>query len=220
LPPTDCPGGGRGVTFGAQKKGVKKIDMEPTVQSEKSLPGPVPERFNESYPAPLLALRALFGLAEAIMAVYIIFELYSIFAYFYASYLAIAITIILPLARCTRCFYYGKVCHICWGKVASFLYPKGREELFKENFKYSVFLYPVWMIPLLIGLVQLARLRSLKALLIFVIYLAILFISRRFLQWHAGCKRCHQRLFCPGAASFRRKKGYLAPDLAGEGFVN
>jgi hypothetical protein len=194
--------------------------MEPTPHSEKSLPGPVPERFDESYPPLLLALRALFGLAEAIMAVYIIFGLYSIFAYFYASYLAIAITIILPLARCIRCFYYGKVCHICGGKAASFLYPKGREELFKENFKYSVFLYPVWMIPLLAGLVQLVRLRGLQALLIFVIYLAILFISRRFLQWHAGCKRCHQRLFCPGAASFRRKKRYLAPAAVGEGFIN
>ena len=194
--------------------------MEPTLHSEGSLPGPVPERFNESYPVSLLILRAFFGLAEGVMAVYIIFGFYDIFAYFYASYLAIAITIILPLARCTRCFYYGKVCHICWGKVASFLYPKGREELFKENFKYSVFLYPVWMIPLLVGLLQLARLRSLKALLIFAIYLVILFISRRFLQWHAGCKRCHQRLFCPGAAGFRRKRRYLAPDAGAEGSVN
>lgn len=194
--------------------------MEPTPQSEGSLPGPVPERFNESYPVSLLALRALFGLAEAIMAVYIIFDFYNIFAYLYASYLAIAITIILPLARCTRCYYYGKVCHICWGKVASFLYPKGKEELFRENFKYSVFLHPVWIIPLLLGLVQMARLRDLRTLLIFAIYLIVLFISRRFLQWRAGCRWCHQRLFCPGAGSFRRKKKYLASDAVAQSPVN
>jgi len=154
------------------------------------------------------------------MAVYIIFGFYNILAYFYASYLAIAVTIILPLARCTRCYYYGKVCHISWGKATSFLYPKGKEELFGENFKYSVFLYPVWMIPLLVGLLQLVRLRDLQALLIFAIYLMILFISRRFLQWHAGCKQCHQRLFCPGVGSFRRKRKYLASDAAAEGSIN
>lgn len=179
-------------------------------------PFPVPEEYNESYSVSSLIIRALFGLAEAVLAVYIIFGLYNIFAYLFASYLALAATVLLPLARCTRCHYYGRRCHIGWGRVASLLYPKGEEELFKDNFKYSVFLYPVWIVPLLVGLLQLARQRTLDALLVFLIYLVVLYSSRRLLQWHAGCKGCHQRLFCPGAGSFRRKRQYLTTGAATE----
>lgn len=154
-------------------------------------------KFYQDYPVFTVLLRWLFlGIAFA-LGVYILLKFEAILAYIYVFYGAICLTLILPLSRCVYCFYHGRCCDSGFGKVAAYLFPKSDESQYASKYVYFTLTYLFWLLPGIVGFVQVLRRRSLPVLLIFLAFLLALLLERVVLK-NLGCKNCHQREICPG----------------------
>lgn len=158
--------------------------------------------FCHNYPKHVIIIRWIILAVAFVLGIYILSDIKELLGIVYVLYSLIALTLILPLARCASCFYHGKVCNTGWGKVAAYLFPKGDESQFVAHYSYAIFLHLLWLIPLLASFFQLLRNRDVLALIIFFSYLFILLVERVTLK-KLACTRCHQREFCP-AVPFRR----------------
>jgi hypothetical protein len=154
-------------------------------------------KFYENYPLFTIFLRWLLLGAAFGLGIYILFQIKDILAYFYILYGILCLMLVLPLSRCVYCYYHDRICDCGFGKVASFLFPKNDESKYKSKYVYFSLTYPFWFFPALFGIIQILRERSLKALIIFLVFILILLLERIFLRF-AGCKNCHQRNICPG----------------------
>jgi hypothetical protein len=154
-------------------------------------------KFCENYSLFVVLIRWLFLGAAFGLGIYILFQFKEILAYIYIFYGVLCLMLILPLSRCVYCYYHGKVCDCGFGKVASYLFPKNDESRYKSKYVYFSLTYLFWIFPVLMGLIQVLRERSLKALIVILAFLLVLFLERTFLRV-AGCKNCHQREICPG----------------------
>jgi membrane-bound metal-dependent hydrolase YbcI (DUF457 family) len=158
--------------------------------------------FCHSYPKPVILIRWIILGAAFALGIYFFWSFHPALGLAYVIYSLIALTLILPLSRCASCFYYGKACNTGWGRVAAYLFPKGDETKYVENYSYAIFLHLLWILPLLASLAQLARRRSVLALILFGAYLLVLLMDKITLK-RLACARCHQREFCP-AVPFRK----------------
>jgi hypothetical protein len=158
--------------------------------------------FCHSYPKSVIVIRWIILGGAFALGIYILTSIKEVLGLAYVIYSLVVLTLILPLSRCTSCFYHGKACNTAWGKVAAYLFPKGDESEFVDHYDYSIFIHLLWIIPLLASLFQLARERSLPALIIFLAYVFVLLLEKIALK-RLACSRCHQREFCP-AVPFRR----------------
>jgi len=159
-------------------------------------------RYCDSYPKLVIVIRWIILGTIFALGVYILWGIREVLGLAYIIYSLVALTMILPLSRCASCFYHGKSCNTGWGRVAAYLFPKGDESKYVENYSYSLFLHLLWLIPLLGSLFQLARSRSLLALCLLGAYLFLLLVEKIVLK-KLACVRCHQREFCP-ALPFRK----------------
>jgi len=160
--------------------------------------------FCENYPKHIIVFRWIILLIAFALGIYILLGLNDALAIIYVIYSVIALNLILPLSRCVSCFYHGKVCNTGWGKIAGYLFEKGDESKYVDDYNYAIFLHLLWVVPLLVAFLQLVRKRNILALSIFLIYIFILFVEKIILK-KMCCKRCHQREFCP-ALPFRKAK--------------
>ena len=160
--------------------------------------------FCHTYPKHVIIIRwIILGVAFA-LGIYILSGIKEILGIVYIVYSLVALTLILPLARCASCFYHGRTCNTAWGKIAAYLFPKGDESKYVAHYNYAIFLHLLWLIPLLASFFQLLRKRELLVLIIFLSYLVVLLVERITLK-KLACARCHQREFCP-AVPFRKAK--------------
>jgi len=158
--------------------------------------------FCDSYPKSVIVIRWIILVAAFALGIYILTNIKQLLGLAYIIYSLVVLTLILPLSRCSSCFYHGKACNTGWGKVAAYLFPKGDESKFVRHYDYAIFIHLLWIIPLLASLFQLVRLRNLLALVVFGLYLFILLIEKITLK-KLACSRCRQREFCP-AVPFRK----------------
>lgn len=158
--------------------------------------------FCESYPKHIIIIRWIILSIAFGLGIYILLGLHLVLSIIYIAYSLIALTLVLPLSRCVSCFYHGKSCNTGWGKIAAYLFKKGDESKFVERYNYAIFLHLLWLIPLLVALLQLIRLRDILALSTAAVYVLLLFIEKITLK-KLCCIRCRQREFCP-ALPFRK----------------
>lgn len=158
--------------------------------------------FCHSYPKAVIVIRWIVLAGAFALGIYILTSIKEVLGLAYVIYSLIVLTLILPLSRCASCFYHGKTCNTGWGKVAAYLFPKGDESKFVDHYNYAIFIHLLWIIPLSASLLQLARERSLLALIVFLAYAFVLLLEKIVLK-KLACSRCHQREFCP-AVPFRR----------------
>jgi hypothetical protein len=161
--------------------------------------------FYENYPKRIIVVRWIILLIAFALGIYFLIGLKEMLAIIYIIYTIMALTLILPLSRCVNCFYHGKFCNTGWGRIAAYLFKKGDESKYVEHYNYAIFLHLLWLLPLLVGLLQLVRKRNIGILVILVIYVFVLFVEKVVLK-KLCCKRCHQREFCP-ALPFRKETG-------------
>ncbi len=153
------------------------------------------------YPWYVIALRWAMLLTTFILGIYLLYQLGPMVAWFYVFYGVLGLTLILPLSRCVYCHYYGKWCNAGWGKVAEQLFRKEDEEKYVNKYAFAILLYPLWLFPLLVGIILLLRGRDLKSLIFLAAYVLLLFAEKMVLKVVA-CTFCHQKEFCP-ALPFR-----------------
>ncbi|MGB8658032.1 MAG: hypothetical protein WCE90_09660 [Candidatus Zixiibacteriota bacterium] len=177
--------------------------MNGTIEKE-DLPSPGTRGFAcDAYPAWIVMVRWIILLMAFALGIYVLSDIREAWGVIYVGYALIALTLILPLSRCSNCFYHGKSCNTGWGKVAGYLFPKGDESKYVDHYSYAIFLHFLWLVPLLASIFQLLRRRDVKALVILVVFLFVLLLEKIVLRALA-CKRCHQREICP-ALPFRKK---------------
>ncbi|MCK5224073.1 hypothetical protein KAR04_04845 [Candidatus Calescamantes bacterium] len=116
-------------------------------------------------------------------------------------YLAVLLTfqILLKKHNCTSCYYYGKWCHLGWGKFTSWFFTKdsGKPDLGMKLAISYILQLPVLLIAgLIAGFLYEFTIQYIILLAIF----AVLNISQALLR-KPSCKRCKARFGCKGSAA-------------------
>jgi hypothetical protein len=135
------------------------------------------------------------------LALYFVFSYRQSLGVIFLAYGVVCLFLIFPLIRCVRCGYYGKRCNFGWGRFwISKFFPKAEDSRFDAYYGWSIIFWPLKIVPLALGARSLPGLIlgnfSLAPQGLFIFYLAVLFIHRRFYRARA-CIRCHQRAVCP-----------------------
>jgi hypothetical protein len=151
----------------------------------------------QEYPKALILGRLILLGIIFVSGVYTFYQLKAELSFIYVFYSLLIISLVLPLSRCVFCSYHGKLCNVGWGKIAGWIFPKKTEKNFTSGYDYMLFIYPIWLFPLLGSLVQLARFRSLFWLAFSLGYILILVLEKVYLK-NSGCRFCAQRKICPG----------------------
>ncbi|MBD3170159.1 MAG: hypothetical protein GF307_11795 [candidate division Zixibacteria bacterium] len=152
----------------------------------------------EKYSTFFIAFKWILGIIEYGGGAYILYDYHLFAAIIYLAYVAVSGGVILPLASCVNCYYFGSKCHNAWGKVVSRIHSRGNTGNFAKTFPWRILLYPVWALPLAGAAITLARVRNQETAIIVGIYIVILYVNHRLLMRYPACRTCRQRFNCPG----------------------
>ncbi len=172
----------------------------------------------ENFPLTVVFPRWFFALAEMGLASYFVFKFGFRSGLIFLIYGFVSVFVLLPLTRCIRCFYYGRVCNFGLGKWASLFFPESKDKIYSSAYGYTILLWPLRIIPLGLGFIPIigvirfglsvpsgeigdmanALISSLRVIPhgLFVIYLLVIFLHRRYYR-SRSCPRCYHRKDCP-----------------------
>ena len=155
----------------------------------------------DKYPKSIPFIRWFLLTLEGGLAIYFTLSFRMELGILFLAYGIACLFLVFPLIRCVRCAYYGKRCNFGWGKFwVSNVFPKSEDEHFGAYHGWSILLWPIRLIPIGLGLRNLPLWIFGKFSFmqngLFLIYLAILFIHRKFYRAQA-CSRCQQQKVCP-----------------------
>ena len=71
----------------------------------------------------------------------------------YFGYCLVSMYLLIPRLVCTHCSYYGRTCHSGQGRLTALLFSKRDTELFESCFKNMGLAAPVFLAPLVAGLI-------------------------------------------------------------------
>jgi len=120
----------------------------------------------------------------------------------YAAFAVLMVGVILRKLVCANCYYYGRWCHIGWGRLSSLLFRKGNVADFGRGIGMKLapltyaLLTAIPLILLIISTVQrfmMSKLGLMALLLLVSAYGGG--VGRK-----KGCSNCKMRLTCPGCA--------------------
>lgn len=112
--------------------------------------------------------------------------------------LVIVVQILLKKHNCSGCHYYGKLCHLGWGRLSSawFKQDSGNPETGKKLSLFYIVSPPaILLISLIFALISKTGSDYWLLILTFVVLNALTFPVRI-----KGCRRCTMRETCPGSA--------------------
>jgi len=142
-----------------------------------------------------------------IIGAYLMFKLGAIWGWLYLLYCLI-VEIRVMRFSCLHCYYYGKLCGLGRGKLASLFFGKGDPKKFLEKNITWKDLIPdllVSLIPFLIGLYILFKDFSWAVLTLIVLLFLLTTVGNGFIRGNIVCKYCKQRdLGCPAERLFSR----------------
>jgi hypothetical protein len=172
----------------------------------------------ENYPLGRIIPRWIFALLEMGLASSLVFDFKFKTGLLFLIYGFVGIFVVLPLTRCVRCYYYGRICNFGLGQWAAFFFPEASEKNFPSAYGYSVLLWPLRIIPMGLGIIPfIGAIRNglaapadgmgetLGAIIggigifphgIFIIYLLVIFMHRRYYR-SKSCTACYHKHNCP-----------------------
>ena len=112
--------------------------------------------------------------------------------------LVIVVQVLLKKHNCSGCYYYGKACHLGWGKLASWMYKQDSGNL-QTGVRLSLFYVvspPLFIIAA--ALIGIFIEVGIMHWMILCCYLGVNMVAMvlRF----SGCRVCAMRMICPGSA--------------------
>lgn len=122
-------------------------------------------------------------------------------AWIYLGVSLLAVFVVLRGAVCTRCYYYGKRCHIGWGKLASLFFKQGNIEELNDCIggKAAPMVYGLLsLVPLVLGTISTIIDFSILKIAVLAVLLLIGFYSGA-ISRKSACKECKMRNYCRGA---------------------
>jgi len=150
----------------------------------------------DTYPFSRIIPRWILGFAEICLSLYLIISYKTNLGLVYGAYWVFSLCVLLPLIRCTKCYYYGKRCNTGWGLLAGFAFPKGEQEYFQAGYALTFLMWPLRLLPIFVGLQNLIGGLTFLSDGLFGIYLLII-IAHRLYYRSFNCPVCHQRDNCP-----------------------
>ena len=172
----------------------------------------------DRYPLSRILPRWIFALLEMGLACSLVFDFGFRMGLLFLIYGFVAIFVVLPLTRCIRCHYYGRVCNFGLGKWASFFFPEASEKNFPSAYGYSMLLWLLRIIPIGLGVIPfIGAIRNgfgaeegipggtIGAIFsavgffphgIFLIYIFVIFLHRKYYR-SQSCTRCYHKHDCP-----------------------
>jgi len=172
----------------------------------------------DNFPWRKIAARWVFALAEMGIASYFVFDFGFRTGLIFLIYGFVGIFVLLPLARCIRCHYYGKACNFGLGLWAAVFFPESRDKRFASAYGFTIFLWPLRIIPLGLGIIPIlgviryglnipsgyvvdmleAMVTNLRIIPhgLYIIYLAVIYLHRKYYR-SRSCPRCHHKIDCP-----------------------
>jgi len=172
----------------------------------------------DRFPISTILARWLFTGAELGMAFYFMFNYKFNFGLIFVIYAIVCGFVILPLIRCTKCYYYGKLCNFGWGVWVSKMFPRSDDTVYSSAYGISFLFWPLRVFPVGLSLIPIAGavkiwisslgeglsfasslfVKSIDyfGLILLGCYLLIIYFHRKFYRAKA-CSRCHQQTVCP-----------------------
>jgi hypothetical protein len=151
----------------------------------------------ENYPwtTPLLENIVWIGVYVLGFIIFILFNVWV--AMIYLGYSIVCMYILIPRFVCTHCLYYGKTCHSGQGRLAAFLFSRRDTTLFGSYFKYMRFAAPVFLAPLIAGLILLSLNFSWERVVLIISFGMLALWCTRIVTMRLGCPYCNQKSTCP-----------------------
>jgi len=163
----------------------------------------------ENYPATTIIISNLVPLLIWIIGAFIIFRIGLPYAILYLLFV-FALELRLVSGHCRDCYYFGKTCAFGKGRLSAHIFRKGNPERFSQialSWKDLVPDFLVFLVPVMAGIVLLARDFSLTVLLSIIVLLLLGLAGNAFIRGHLACRFCKQReLGCPAEQLFDAKK--------------
>jgi hypothetical protein len=150
----------------------------------------------ENYPWAKILPRWLFGASEIGLSIWAVISFNLNLGIFFAVWWAISLFVLLPLLRCTKCYYYGKRCNTGWGLIAKFAFAKNETSYFHSGYALTALLWPLRIIPFAFGILNLLDGFSFNPDGLFIIYFHTI-IFHRFYYRRINCVACYQKEICP-----------------------
>ena len=150
----------------------------------------------DSYPWLRIIPRWLFGIAEIGLSIYLVLLFNANLGLIFGAFWAFSLFVMLPFIRCSRCYYYGKRCNTGWGLIAGFAFPKSDPIYFQAGYGLTIFLWPLRILPIGLGILYLRTGITFNPDGLFGIYLAVLILHRLYCRI-VSCPICHQKDVCP-----------------------
>ena len=117
----------------------------------------------------------------------------------YALFILVTIGWLLKKHNCSTCVYYGKWCHLGWGKYAALICKRdsGNPE---TGAKLAIVYVILPLIPI-VGAVTVALLHGSSWALLIAMVVFVAFNAAAFAVRPQACSRCRRRYTCPGSAA-------------------
>lgn len=147
----------------------------------------------DSFPIPLVAVNILTALGAATVGVMIVawFGLWALLGYVIIGSLAVVLSLAFG---CTRCCYYGRLCGIGLGKIASLMFRKRDEREFGKSVSQMVawtLASVILVVPLAAGLISLRYDFTSRQLLCLAAFLGLM-TTMMLTHSRLVCARCKQ----------------------------
>jgi hypothetical protein len=150
----------------------------------------------DKYPWSKILPRWFLGAAEIGISIYLVAGFHMYIGLAYAAYWILALFVLLPLIRCTKCYYYGKRCNTAWGLWAGFAFPKGDPIYFTAGYALTFLIWPLRIAPIGLGLLGLIDGVKFIPDGLFGIYILVIIVHRLYYRG-VNCRVCRQQHVCP-----------------------
>ncbi len=128
---------------------------------------------------------------------------YPLAAWIYLAFAIIMVGIVLRKMVCTNCYYFGKYCHLGWGKFSALLFKKGTVEEFEKSIglKLAPPTYGLLsLIPIVLIIISIVQELTVFKISVLLLLLLVSFYSSTIGRKKA-CTACRMKLICPGCAA-------------------
>ena len=156
----------------------------------------------EIYPWSTVVRENLAIVAWILLGTLIAMRFNTIAGWCYAGYALVMTFAVMRKLVCTRCYYYGKRCHVGWGLLAGALFGKGRVEEFGTcpGIRFAPLFYgSLALIPVVLGIVSLIMKFSTATLTLLLVLVPIIIYSSVTAR-KESCSICKMKSVCPGSA--------------------
>jgi hypothetical protein len=157
----------------------------------------------EKYPASIVITENLAIILWLLFGTMILFQVSIILGIVYVTAALIMILFVMRKLICTKCYYYGKRCHVGWGKISGLLFKEGAIEEFTgcPGQKVAPLLFGLLaLLPVVFGIISMVRDFSVYKIVLFSLLIVVVVYSS-VISRKNSCAKCKMRLVCPGSAA-------------------